>query len=301
MSNKPKLHPRSLHLGRYDFDALCACLPALSPFVICNEFDNLTIDFSSPDALLTLNQALLKFFYDIDFWQIPKGYLCPPIPGRADYIHYLADLLMNESSLEVYSAQVKVLDIGCGANCIYPILGSQIYNWSFVGVDIDALSIKTANLLIKSNKGLNRKIKTRLQKQTKSIFNGIIQPLDKFTLTMCNPPFHASMQQALAGSTRKVNKLNKGKVLDPKPFRLNFAGQESELCCVGGEIAFLKQMITESAQYAGQVLWFTSLVSKSENIAPLKKLLKQLNVANVKVIKMQQGQKNSRFIAWSFV
>ncbi|AGH82094.1 23S rRNA mA1618 methyltransferase [Psychromonas sp. CNPT3] len=299
MTNKPLLHPRSLHHGRYDFDALCACLPALSEFVICNEHGIVTIDFSNPDAILTLNQALLKFFYHIDFWQIPKGYLCPPIPGRADYIHYLADLLSSSTTLNVHSAQVKVLDIGCGANCIYPLLGSQIYNWSFVGVDIDTLAIKIANLLIKSNKVLNKKIKTRLQKQPKSIFNGIIQPQDKFTLSMCNPPFHASMEKALAGSTRKVNNLNKGKT--NVPVKLNFAGQETELCCAGGEIAFLKQMVTESVQYAQQVLWFTSLVSKSENIAPLKKLLKQLNVPKVQVIKMQQGQKISRFIAWSFV
>ncbi|WP_094752758.1 23S rRNA (adenine(1618)-N(6))-methyltransferase RlmF [Psychromonas sp. CD1] len=298
MTNKSTLHPRSLHLGRYDLDALCSCLPALSRFVMCNEYGNITIDFSNSDALLTLNQALLKFFYHIDFWEIPKGYLCPPVPGRADYLHYLADLLMKETPLEVHSAQIKVLDIGCGANCIYPILGSQIYNWSFVGVDIDVLSIKTANLLIKSNKCISSKIKTRLQKNKKAIFEGIIQPHDKFTLSMCNPPFHASMQQALQGSTRKVNNLNKGKV--KQAVTLNFAGQEHELCCLGGEISFLKQMIKESVQYADQILWFTSLVSKSENLGPLKKLLKQLNVPKVKVIKMQQGQKTSRLIAWSF-
>ena len=40
-----------------------------------------------------LNRAILMHHYGVKSWDIPAGYLCPPIPGRADYIHSVADLL----------------------------------------------------------------------------------------------------------------------------------------------------------------------------------------------------------------
>lgn len=296
---KGQLHPRNLHQGRYDFKQLCAVSPQLTPFVITGLKGQLTIDFSVPDALLALNQALLKCFYKIDFWQIPKGYLCPPIPGRADYIHYLADLLARDNNAVVPTGkQIKVLDIGTGANCIYPIIGSQSYGWSFVASDIDPISIKTANLLVKTNRNLMPFIKPILQKDKKAIFDGIIKKGDSFALTLCNPPFHSSMEKAMEGSVRKVNNLNKGR--ENSRVELNFAGKENELCCAGGEIVFLKQMVKESVDYALQVGWFTSLVSKSENIAPLKKLLTQVQAKQIEVVNMSQGQKISRLIAWRF-
>lgn len=296
---KGMLHLRNRHHGRYDFNALTQVCPELSAFVINNLANQSTIDFSNSEALRVLNKALLMFFYDVQFWEIPANYLCPPIPGRADYIHYLADLLAEDNNgLIPTGKKIKVLDIGTGANCIYPIIGSRSYDWSFVGTDIDPVSVKTANLIVKSNKNLSSFIKTRLQKESTSIFNHIIKKEDKFTLTMCNPPFHSSMQKALQGSTRKINNLNKGK--SSKKVTLNFAGQENELCCTGGEIAFLKQMVNESVLFAKQVKWFSSLVSKAENVSPIKKLLTQLGAKQIKVVKMAQGQKVSRFIAWNF-
>ncbi len=296
--NKKGLHPRNLHQGSYDFELLCKALPELSEFVFENQYGNLTIDFSEPKAVVALNQALLKQFYQVDFWQLPEGYLCPPIPGRADYIHGLADLLAGESGQIPTGKKIKVLDIGMGANCIYPIIGSQSYGWSFVGTDIDPTSIKVASSIVKFNKNLNPFIKLRLQKDKKSIFNHIIKESDRFTLTMCNPPFHASMEKAEAGSKRKLTNLNKGKA--PEKVKLNFAGQENELCCEGGEIAFLKQMARESVLFTTQVTWFSTLISKSENVNPIKKLLTELGATQLKVVKMAQGQKISRFIAWSF-
>jgi len=301
---KKGLHPRNKHRGQYDFEQLCKASSVLSEFVSTNAHGNLSIDFSDPKAVLALNQALLKQFYNIDFWHLPEGYLCPPIPGRADYIHGLADLLVDDKGDILQGKQVKVLDIGMGANCIYPIIGSQSYGWSFVGADIDPVAVKMASLIVKSNKNLNPFIKLRLQKDKNSIFNNIIKANDKFSLTMCNPPFHSSMEQAQMGSARKVANLNKKKNqqtdLNQQQVALNFAGKENELCCAGGEIAFLKQMATESAQFAEQVTWFSSLISKSENVSPIKKLLATLGANQVKVVEMAQGQKVSRFIAWSF-
>ncbi|CAG36018.1 23S rRNA (adenine(1618)-N(6))-methyltransferase RlmF [Desulfotalea psychrophila] len=292
------LHPRNPHRGRYDLDALCRTCPELKMHIQIKPTGDKTIDFSDAKAVLCLNRALLAHYYQVSNWQIPEGYLCPPIPGRADYIHYLADLLAEDLPTSAKGKKIRVLDIGTGANCIYPIIGSQSYGWHFVGTDIDPLAIKIAGMIVQANSCLNGKITLKQQLDKKLIFKGIINE-DKFDLTMCNPPFHASLAEAEAGNQRKRKNLGHGKENRAQE-KLNFGGQNAELWCPGGEIVFLRQMAEESVAFAKQVRWFSSLLSKGKNVAPLKKLLKQLGCKRIKVVEMAQGQKISRFIAWSF-
>ena len=125
---KTELHPRNKHRGRYDFDQLIQASSALAQFVKLNEYGDASIDFSNVKAVKALNQALLKQFYAIANWDIPKQYLCPPIPGRADYLHYIADLLSATNvSLMPQAECVRVLDIGVGANMIFPLIGHFEY------------------------------------------------------------------------------------------------------------------------------------------------------------------------------
>lgn len=294
MTTKTLLHPRNKHRHGYNFTTLVKAHPALSAFIINNKHNQQkTIDFSNGDAVRALNIALLKSHYQIQHWDFPQGYLCPPIPGRVDYIHYLNDLL-KKIKIE---GKVSVLDIGTGATCIYPILGAREYGWHFVASDIDPVSIKTANITVNANKNIAKHISCRLQKNSEYIFNSIIKPDEFYHLTMCNPPFHKSLTDASAGTTRKWQNLNKS---NNSQDSLNFGGQKAELWCQGGELGFIRQMIKESKQYRDQVLWFTCLVSQKDHLSKLKLSLKKANVLQVKVIKMAQGQKNSRFIAWSF-
>lgn len=297
---KGSLHKNNLHRSGYDFSALTQSYPPLSPFMISNKFNQqATIDFSNTTAVKTLNQALLKKHYQIEHWDFPTGYLCPPIPGRVDYIHYLADLL-KKSTLNTPD-KVSVLDVGTGASCIYPMLGARTQGWNFVASDIDPISIKVANANVNANKGLAKQITFRLQHDSDHIFTGIIQPNEYYHLTMCNPPFHKSLADATKGTSRKWHNLNKGSDSNNrKNNALNFGGQKAELWCQGGEVAFIRQMIKESKQYQKQVLWFTCLVSKKDHLSAIKLSLKKANAAKISVIKMAQGQKISRFIAWSF-
>ena len=294
------LHPRNPHQGRYDLNALILVCPELKAHLKLNPKGEQTVDFSNEDAVRLLNQALLAHHYQVQHWNIPQGYLCPPIPGRADYIHYAADLLTGKKN------NAKVLDIGTGANCIYPIIGCRSYGWKFVASDIDPIAVNTAKLIIDSNPVLKNKIKVVQQNNSKALFANIIGPNDLFDLTLCNPPFHASLAEANAGTERKQKNLNKqrakkGQSIIEDTKGRNFGGQKAELWCEGGEITFLKRMVNESQNYGEQVMWFTSLVSKSENVVPLKKLLKQIGAKQVKVVNMSQGQKVSRLIAWSFL
>lgn len=294
MTANTKLHPRNQHGEGYDFALLVAQSPELEAFTRPSPAGQTTIDFHDGQAVRALNQALLKTHYKINFWDIPANYLCPPIPGRVDYIHHLADLLASDNKQEIPRGRnIKVLDIGTGANLVYPLIGQSEYGWHFTGVDIDPTAIKVAQQICQFNK---LKIDLKLQKKREDIFRGVIGPHDRFHLTLCNPPFHTSIEAASKGTQRKWKNLGKG-----QSDKLNFGGQNAELWCPGGEIKFIANMIEQSVEFADQCLWFSSLVSKKDNLKPLYKLLQKAKVAEVKTIDMAQGQKATRFIAWSFV
>ncbi|MFM9757743.1 23S rRNA (adenine(1618)-N(6))-methyltransferase RlmF [Aeromonas dhakensis] len=294
--HKSGLHPRNRHQATYDFAALCLRTPELQPFVFVNPYGASTIDFADPAAVKALNKALLALHYGIQHWDLPAGYLCPPIPGRVDYLHRVADLLAESAGKVPTGKGVRVLDIGVGANCIYPLLGAREYGWRFVGSDIDPVSVKAASLLANSN-GLGSQIECRLQGRAGDIFQGIVAPRERFALTLCNPPFHASLAEASKGTERKLRNL--GKEVKDKPV-LNFGGQKAELWCEGGEAAFLAAMINQSRAFAEQCLWFSSLVSKKENLPAAKKALTRVGARQVRVIEMAQGNKVSRVLAWTF-
>lgn len=299
LKEKLALHPRNKHRERYNFKLLVETCPELTPFVIINKFNDESIDFFNPDAVKKLNQALLKHNYNIDFWDIPKDFLCPPIPGRADYIHYIADLLSKNNQGKIPTGNsIKILDIGVGANCVYPIIGNSEYGWRFVGSDVNPLSLESAKSIVNQNNSLKENVNLRLQSDNKALFKNIIQLGEKFDISICNPPFHASETEAKTGSSRKLKNL-KG-VKTPK-LVLNFGGQHNELWTDGGEINFVKNMIAESQQFANSCCWFTTLISKESNLPIINIALKDNNVLETITIPMQQGNKISRIVAWTFL
>lgn len=246
-----------------------------------------------------LNKALLKHYYDIDRYDLPSGYLCPPVPGRADYMHHIADLLgsCNSGTVPV-GPKVKCLDVGVGANCIYPIIGNKEYGWSFVGSDSESAAILSAHKIVEDNFHLKETLELRLQPHAKDIFRGIIQKDEYFDLTICNPPFHASLQEAQSGSLRKLSNLKNKRITKPT---LNFGGVNTELWCEGGEEKFVQKMISESKQFSSSVFWFSTLISKSSNLKSVYTALKQAKAIEVKTIPMAHGNKISRIVAWTFL
>ena len=340
---KTELHPRNRHRELYDFKQLIKSCPDLAKFVTTNNYGNQSIDFADPLAVKTLNKALLKSFYNI-IWDIPDSFLCPPIPNRADYIHSIADLLSSNTGIVPRGKKTSVLDIGVGANCIYPLIGHQEYGWSFIGTDIDPLALSIANEIITQN-GLKDSIEIRLQKSPSNIFEGILEDCI-FDVSMCNPPFHTSQSEANAGTKRKWKNLyrtrsqtwnferakiariddrklvhisnidrftsvdsnelsrdSKSKFqaeygIHKKTSLLNFGGKSNELWCPGGEVSFIKQMIKESVRV--KCNWFTSLVSKEDNLPAIYRALEKIKASEVRTINLGQGQKKSRIIAWKF-
>lgn len=315
VSTKSGMHPRNPHRVHYDFVELCKALPELKAFLTMNPAGLTTINFDDPLAVRCLNRAILKAFYAIDLWQIPEGFLCPPVPGRADYIHHINDLLTESNAGdEPEGKEILGLDIGTGASCIYPIIGRRAYGWRFVASEILPAAFESAATIVESNKILKGSVTCRLQSNWSFIFKGVIQSDERFHFAMCNPPFHTSADEALAATQRKVKGLAKNRAGQKKtalPLSMrptlasttasNFGGQQTELWCLGGEFTFIQQMIRESQRISSQVLWFTVLVSKESNLPKLQQMLKQAKACDIRAIDMAQGQKKSRILAWTFV
>ena len=139
------LHPRNAFQGYYDMPKLVAACPALGPHVIPahrSKGGRDTIDFADPTAVRALNKALLAADYGIA-WDLPDGRLCPPVPGRADYVHHIADLLAESAGTGTIPTgpEIRGLDVGTGASLIYPLIGAAAYGWSFLASECDAAAL----------------------------------------------------------------------------------------------------------------------------------------------------------------
>ncbi|WP_339844526.1 23S rRNA (adenine(1618)-N(6))-methyltransferase RlmF [uncultured Dokdonia sp.] len=285
VTNYLAMHPNNKNIGPYLFKQLRKANKELAPYVLETDRGIQTIDFTNPKAVLELNRAILLSDYSLNWYEIPEGYLCPAIPGRVDYLHYLNDFIGKEDA--------HGLDIGTGANFVYPLLAGSVFNWKMKGVDIDAKAIRNANTILEKNTHLKGFLTATYQQDRANIFTGAILPGEHYDFTMCNPPFYSSEKDAFKATKEK------SKGLKLKEVERNFAGQSNELWCNGGEALFIKRMVKESVNFKSQVGWFTTLVSKSEHLPKIKKQLEKLN-AEHRTVDMSQGNKKSRFLAWRF-
>jgi len=266
----------------YEMDLLSEVHPPLAEHVYTNTYDKKTIDFGKAKAVLALNTALVKHHYKLEYWQIPDGYLCPSIPGRALYMEQLSDLLHDfKKPARKKNNKIKVLDIGTGSSLIYPTIGHSDYGWSFIGTDISKEALGSAQTIIDKNKKLK-------------IFTNIIPEGEYLDAVVCNPPFYGSQEEAKQANTRKQNNLKL------KSTERNFSGTANELWCVGGERAFVQQLITESAERPTQVLWYSTLVSQEASIPKYEKRLEQLECKEAVVLDVSVGNKKARALAWTY-
>jgi 23S rRNA (adenine1618-N6)-methyltransferase len=279
------MHTKNPFIEDYDFIKLVQHHHPLKEFVFVNKYGTETIRFSDQKAVKALNRALMKMQYGIN-WEIPDQNLCPPIPGRLDYLLHVEELVAKKN--------IHLLDIGTGANLIYPILAACHFKWSCTASELDPKSLSHAGEIIKNNQALSAVV-LRKQKNEQAILENIILPDDFFDVIVCNPPFFKSAADAQKQNQRKVRNL---KIKETNP--LNFGGLSNELWTTGGEEVFIKKMILESTQFKNQVHWFTSLLSKKEHLKSLLTVIKKTKPKDYKVVDLDLGNKSSRFIAWTF-
>jgi 23S rRNA (adenine1618-N6)-methyltransferase len=286
------LHKNNKHSEGYDFELLVKSTPELEEFVFTNSYGNVTIDFAKPKAVKLLNTALLKAHYGINYWEFPDANLCPPIPGRAEYIHILNNLLKKPRVKE----DITILDIGTGATCIYPLLGQAEYGWRFIASEIDKQAMKSAQKILIKNK-FTKYITLRYQDNEQNILTGILKPNEKVSAVMCNPPFYKDEAEANESTLLKQKGL--GKQTDTVV--RNFSGTEKELWYPGGEKAFVHNYLYQSSLLKTNCFWYTCLVSKTQHVLSMETSLKKLGATDFKILQIALGNKISRVVAWTFL
>lgn len=295
---KRRHHPRNRFEGRYDLQKLARVVPELQKMIVSTK-SGFTLDFSKPEAVEILNRALLKDAYGLKYWHIPKGFLCPPVPGRLDYVHTIADILATSNGGRFPRPQkIRILDIGTGSSLIYPLLINYEYGWTVVASDVSEASLVSARLNLDRN-GIDKgRISIRKQDNPDNFFKNIIQLDEYFDFTMCNPPFYKDKEEADSANLRKNRNIHKE---GGKDRVRNFQGTDIELIYPGGEKKFLSAMIRQSRMFGNQVLWFSSLVSSQGLMSAVKSEFSLVRVAHWNSVDLSHGNKKSRMVYWSFL
>jgi len=294
---KHRHHPRNRFRERYDLHKLVNYEPDLANYLVDTK-SGVSVDFSNSDAVRLLNRALLKSAYGIKYWDLPDNSLCPPVPGRLDYVHAAAELLIGEEKYEENERKnLSILDIGTGASLIYPILFHYEYGWKSLATDINPSSLESAEKIISFNDFGDAIILCR-QKAENTFFESVVQDSMRFDLTVCNPPFYKNQSEAYAANRRKNRNIHGRDAGDSKR---NFRGLDKELIYPGGEKKFLSGLIRESIRFKSQILWFSSLVSNKSLISHVKSEMAMIKPVEWGIKDLSHGNKASRMVYWSFI
>lgn len=270
-----------------DFASLASLYPSFKPFVSFSSASSSRprIDWTDYNATRELTRVLLLHDHSLTWW-IPDGQLCPTVPNRSNYIHWINDLLSSSHILPTPSSSsiVKGFDIGTGANCIYPLLGASLFGWSFVGSDVTDVALEWAEKNVRSNPHVSDLIEIRdSREEEEEVLVGVVKDSETFDFCMCNPPFFETFEEA---------------GLNPKT---SCGGTRAEMVCDGGEQAFVTRIIQDSAVLKQRFKWYTSMLGKKANLKLLISKLWGVGVTVVKTTEFVQGQTSRWGLAWSFV
>jgi 23S rRNA (adenine1618-N6)-methyltransferase len=225
---------------------------------------------------------------------LPDDRLCPPVPVRWNYVHWIQELLdtTSEDYGEHFDPEREVigLDIGVGASSIYPLLACATRSgWRMAGTDIDKHSFGYARQNVEAN-GFGNRIRLAL-----SPHDGPLIPLDKMGMeeidfVMTNPPFYTSHEDMKASYT--------GKSAPPSAV---CTGSENEMICPGGDVGFVTRIFEESLKLRERVEWYTAMLGKMSSLQQIVMKLKEANIGNFAVTALTAGHRTKRWaVAWSF-
>ncbi|KAG0478868.1 hypothetical protein HPP92_013587 [Vanilla planifolia] len=266
----PSIHPRNRYADQPpDFGLLASLYPSFKQFVFSSRSGRPAIDWKDYNATRELTRVLLLHDHGINWW-IPDGQLCPTVPNRLNYIHWIDDLLSSDliPKRQTSNSKVKGFDIGTGANCIYPLLGASLLGWEFVGSEKD------------ESQGQELKECGTVQPP---VLVGVVKEGETFDFCICNPPFFESIEEA---------------GLNPKT---SCGGTTEEMVCPGGEITFVTQIIKDSVVLKCSFRWFTVMIGRKINLKSLMSKLREVGVSIVKTTEFVQGRTARWGLAWSFM
>ena len=107
---------------------------------------------------IELTRAILQALFRLKLPYLDEDHLCPPIPNRFFYLHWIHNKLMNvswargSSSRDTNANNVsRGLDIGSGASCIYSMLAARVFRSKMITSEIDPKSIALACANVTAN------------------------------------------------------------------------------------------------------------------------------------------------------
>ncbi|GBB93819.1 hypothetical protein RclHR1_22370002 [Rhizophagus clarus] len=292
-SSLTKMHPRNRYKDKSpDFSVLAFKYPSFYPFVHYSKEGKPFIDYKNPEAVRELTYCLLREDFNL-FLDIPLDTLCPPVPSRLNYIHWIEDLVSStESHEESGQHTVYGIDIGTGASCIYPLLGCTLNkNWVFLATDIDEKAVKYAKDNVQRN-SLDDRITVHYNKMGKKILldeNMIKDTTLKFSFCMCNPPFYENQEEYEKGVENKLT----------TPHSV-CTGSSNEMFTPGGEFQFIKDILEESLFLRTKIRWYTSKIGRLETVNKMVCELKKVGIDNYVITEFCQGFTRRWGIGWSF-
>jgi 23S rRNA A1618 N6-methylase RlmF len=86
------------------------------------------------------------------------------LPFPEGQIMYIILQTCNRTKSEIPTGNsIKGLDIGTGANLVYPLIAHKSYGWKMLGTDINEDSLKNARHILDQNPDLSSSIQLKQQ------------------------------------------------------------------------------------------------------------------------------------------
>ncbi|KAG5247909.1 methyltransferase protein [Salix suchowensis] len=322
---RPTIHPKNKYSDNPpDFSLLASLYPSLKPFVLYYRDGRPRIDWTDFNSTRELTRVLLLHDHGLNWW-IPDGQLCPTVPNRSNYIHWVEDLLSsdiipkNSNNGDI----VRGFDIGTGANCIYPLLGASLLGWNFVGSDVTDVALEWAEKNVKGNQQISELIEIRKVTDCQGAISiedsncgesvncenkmdgnvTVVEEVELLPSSSFDPPL--DMNKKYSGPPLLLGVVRDGEKFDFCMSGLNpktsCGGTPEEMVCPGGEKAFITRIIEDSVVLKESFRWFTSMVGRKVNLKFLTSKLREVGVTIVKTTEFVQGQTCRWGLAWSFV
>lgn len=282
------MHERNIFKNeKPNFERLAEEYKQFAPYVQKGQSGKSFVNFKDPASLRALSCVLLEKYFNISI-EVPLDRLIPTIPLRLNYIHWIEDLLSNANK---DGGDVFGIDIGCGASCVYSLLGHRINNWKFVVTEIDEESKQYAVANVNRNKMADDITLVKVDNKDAAPLSVVLANTDQqvFHFCMCNPPFYDEVDETPLNRTDHR----------PPPDSISTAN-ENESVTKGGEVEFVKKMISDSLVLKGKIKWYTSMVGKKSSLKPLKLYLEENGVKKHTMTIFKQGKTTRWGIAWTF-
>ena len=269
-----------------DFLLLIKEFPELKKYILKQDKDKkeeIAFDWSNNDLSLLMTKSILNYYFNIKYYHIPKGYLIPPIPSRLNYLNLIKSLLTSKYNGNIINDIIGI-DIGTGANIIYPILGNSLFKWKFICTEINDEAYNNAKIILQKN-NLEQNITLIKQKNKNNIFLGILNQENKYSFSICNPPYYDYETEIKLDDKKRDNEFNFDEVYYKQ-----------------GEFGFFKRYFEESICYKKNIFLFSILIGKKSNSEFIyDKINSYNNIIKLCGLKKIMTGNNVRYIIyWSF-